>query len=150
VTSSQRNIPELLLGLGIMAVGVLLAVEAATIKVGPLYAKVGPGAFLWFSAALLLLCGAVVAFKATQNRPDSGNELRGPLIILAGLAASVFLLEPIGFIPTATLIFTATANGLGSHRILRDLAIGLVISIIAYVVFGLGLGLRLPLGNLFT
>ena len=150
MTSSQRNIPELLLGLGIMAVGVLLAVEAATIKVGPLYAKVGPGAFLWFSAALLLLCGAVVAYKATQNPPDSGNELRGPLTILAGLAASVFLFEPIGFIPTATLIFATTANGLGSNRILRDLAIGLVISIIAYVVFGLGLGLRLPLGSLFT
>jgi putative tricarboxylic transport membrane protein len=150
VTSTKRNIPELLLGFGIMALGVLLAYEAATIKVGPLYAKVGPGAFLWFSSALLLACGAVVAFKALKNPPDTGNELRGPLTILAGLAASVFLFEPLGFIPTATVIFATTANGLGSNRVLRDIGIGIVVAVIAYVVFGLGLGLRLPVGNLFT
>jgi putative tricarboxylic transport membrane protein len=150
VTSSQRNYPELLLGLGIIALGILLAYEAATIKVGPLYAKVGPGAFLWFSSVLLLLCGAVVSYKSLKNPADTGNELRGPLTILAGLAASVFLFEPLGFIPTATLIFATTANGLGSNRILRDIAIGIVIAAIAYVVFGLGLGLRLPVGYMFA
>lgn len=138
------------MGLGIMALGGVLVREAMLIKVAAHNAKMGPASFLWFCAAMLLLCGGIVAYKGFKSPPDTGNEMRGPLIILAGLAASVFLLEPIGFIPTAAIIFATSANGLGSNRIVRDLCIGIIISVVAYVVFGLGLGLRLPLGSLFT
>lgn len=142
--------PELLTGLGIIGVGCIVGLEAATIKVGPLYAKIGPGAFLWFAAGLLVLCGGIVAYRSFGNPPDSGNELSGPGIILAGLAASVYLMEPLGFIPVATLIFVATAKGMGSSTWKRDLLTGLVLSTVAFVVFAWGLGLRLPLGELFS
>ncbi len=138
------------MGLGVVAIGLVIGWEAGTIQVGPLYSKVGPSAFLWFASGLLILCGAIVTFRALQNPPDIGNELRGPGIILAGLASSVFLIEPLGFIPAATIIFVATANGLGSRSWLRDLLIGAVLSAVAFVVFAWGLGLRLPMGTLFT
>lgn len=138
------------MGLGIIIIGLVIGYEAATIKVGPLYAKVGPAAFLWFSAALMVVCGAAVALRARTSPSSGTNELRPPLTILAGLAASIYTMEPIGFIPTATLIFTVTANGLGSRKTVRDVVIGLALSTIAYVVFAKGLGLRLPLGNLFS
>lgn len=150
MSTAKRNIPELLTGLGIIAVAAVIAFEAATIKVGPLYAKVGPSAFLWFSSGLLALCGAIVAYKSLTNPPDIGNELTGPAVILAGLAASVYLIEPLGFIPVATLIFVLTARGMGSSAWKRDLLIGVVLSAVAYVVFAWGLGLRLPIGELFT
>lgn len=150
MTSANRNVPEFLTGLGIICIGCVIGYEAATIKVGPLYAKVGPAAFLWFAAFLLALCGAIVAWRALRRPPDTGNELSGPLTILAGLAASVFLMEPLGFIPVATLIFLLTARGMGSRKLLRDAAVGLVLSVIAFVVFAWGLGLRLPLGSLFS
>jgi putative tricarboxylic transport membrane protein len=138
------------MGLGLIIVGLIIGYEAGTIKVGPLYAKVGPSAFLWFAAGLLVLCGAVVAYKSTHSAKDSTRELRPPLTILAGLAASIYTMEPAGFIPTAVLIFATTANGLGSRKVLRDLVIGLILAIAAYVVFVKGLGLRLPVGYLFT
>jgi putative tricarboxylic transport membrane protein len=150
VTTQQRNGPELLLGLGIMTIGLVIAWQAATIKVGPLYAKVGPAAFLWLSSGLLCLCGAIVAYKALTSSPETGNELRGPLIILAGLVASAFMMDVVGFVPTATVIFVTTANGLGSHKFTRDVLIGVALAIGAYLIFGLGLGLRLPIGSLFT
>ncbi|NMD08218.1 MAG: tripartite tricarboxylate transporter TctB family protein [Phyllobacteriaceae bacterium] len=150
MSAAKRNIPELLTGLGIIAVAAVIALEAATIKVGPLYAKVGPSAFLWFSSGLLALCGAIVALKSLTNPPDSGNELVGPAVILTGLAASVFLIEPLGFIPVATLIFVLTARGMGSSAWKRDLLIGIALSCVAYVVFTWGLGLRLPIGELFS
>ena len=152
MNQTQRNWPELLLGLGIIAVGVVIAIEAATIRVGPLYAKVGPGAFLWLAAGLLILCGGIVANRSTKAAETNAvvTELRGPATILAGLAASVVLLEPLGFIPTATLIFATTANGLGSAKTVRDLLIGVIISAIAFAVFKWGLGLRLPVGFLFS
>lgn len=146
----RRNLPELLTGLGIIVVGIIVAIEAATIKVGPLYAKVGPAAFLWFAAGLLAVCGGVVAYRSLNNPPDTGNELTGPAIILAGLAASTFLMEPVGFMPTATLIFVLTARGMGSTAWKRDMLIGIVLSAVAFVVFGWGLGLRLPAGAIFN
>jgi putative tricarboxylic transport membrane protein len=138
------------MGLGIILIGLTIGYEAGTIKVGPLYAKVGPAAFLWFASALLVACGAAVAYRSTTMPPDGARELRPPLTILAGLAASIFTMQPFGFIPTATLIFVVTANGLGSRKTLRDVIIGIILSCAAYIVFAKGLGLRLPLGNLFS
>ena len=150
MTPAHRNWPEALAGLGLVVAGLVIAYEAMTLKVGPLYAKVGPAAFLWFSAALLCLCGAIVAYKGFAEAPVSGIEISKPLTILAGLALSVVLMEPLGFIPAATVIFVLTARGMGSERLLRDAIFGVLLSATAYIVFGVGLGLRLPLGSLFT
>lgn len=138
------------MGLGLIIVGLIIGYEAGTIKVGPLYAKVGPSAFLWFAAGLLVLCGAIVAYKSSNNAKESTSEICPPLTILAGLAASIYTMEPAGFIPTAVLIFATTANGLGSRKLLRDLIIGLILAITAHIVFAKGLGLRLPVGYLFS
>ncbi len=138
------------MGLGLILIGIIIGYEAATIKVGPLYAKVGPAAFLWFSALLLVVCGAVVAYLSRASAPNTTSELRPPLTILAGLAASVYSMEPLGFVPTATMIFAVTAFGLGSRKFGRDIIIGLLLAVFAYLVFAKGLGLRLPTGDLFT
>ena len=150
MTSSSRNWPELLLGLGIIALGLVIAREALGISVSPIYAKVGPAAFLWFAAGLLGLCGALVAWHGHASAPAVGHELYGPAVIMAGLLLSVFTLEPLGFIPAAAVLFLLTAHGLGSRSWLRDLLIGVALSAVAYVLFSKGLGLRLPAGALFT
>lgn len=138
------------MGLGLILIGVVIGYEAATIKVGPLYAKVGPAAFLWFSGLLLVVCGIVVALRSRASQPVSTNELRPPLTILAGLAASIYTMESLGFIPTATMIFVVTAFGLGSQKTWRDIMIGLLLAVFAYLVFAKGLGLRLPTGDLWS
>jgi putative tricarboxylic transport membrane protein len=148
--NQTRNTAELVTGLGIIALGVVLAVQASTIKVAPLYAKVGPAAFMWASSLLLIVCGSVVSWKAFSAPPDEGNEWSGPLTILAGLLASIFLMVPLGFVPAATFIFVLTARGLGSHQWLRDVLIGLVMTTVAFLIFSKGLGLRLPAGFLFS
>jgi putative tricarboxylic transport membrane protein len=148
VTQRRFNLPELLMGIGIIAVGLLMAFEAASIRVIPLYAKVGPAAFLWVAAGLLMFCGALVGWHASRSPETEQNEMRGPIVIMAALAASPFLMEPLGFILTAVGIFTSTAYGLGSRSFLRDLAIAAILSVVAYFVFTKGLGLRLPQGLL--
>lgn len=150
MTFTGRNWPELLLGLGIIVLGLVLAREAMGITVSPIYAKVGPAAFLWFTAGLLALCGGLVAWHGQASPPAEGHELYGPAVIMAGLLLSVFTLEPLGFIATAAVLFVLTAHGLGSRRWLRDLLIGAILSAVAYFLFSRGLGLRLPAGTLFT
>lgn len=150
MTTTKHHWPELLLGLGIMCVGLVLGYEAATIKVGPLYAKVGPSVFLWLVAGLLVVCGAIVTYRSRSLADATRtSELRGPIFIMAALGLSVILMDVAGFVPTAVMIFTLTAKGLGSNKWLRDLLIGLTLSGAAFAVFTMGLGLRLPVGVLF-
>lgn len=136
------------MGLGIVACGIVIGWQASGIKVAPIYAKVGPAAFLWMAAALLVLCGGAVAWRARTVPVQEESELAGPLTMLAGLGLSVVLFERIGFILCGTLLFALTARGLGSRRTLRDGVIGLALCIAAYIVFAKALGLRLPTGGL--
>ncbi len=66
------------MGLGIIAIGLVIGFEAATIKVGPLYAKVGPASFLWFAGGLLILCGVVVAVKSRNAIANSNTGTARP------------------------------------------------------------------------
>lgn len=137
------------MGLGLLAAGLVITVQAAGVNVSPLYAKVGPAAFLWLAGGLLIACGATVAYNAPRVE-ETINEWQGPTITLAGLVAFTLLIEPIGFIAAGTLLFVITAKGLGSRRLIRDFVIGLVVCSAAYALFAIGLGLRLPLGTAFS
>lgn len=137
------------MGLGIVACGLVIGWQASGIRVAPIYAKVGPAAFLWFAALLLILCGAIVSWRARTAPTEEAAELAGPLTILGGLFGCIMTLELAGFIPAATLLFVMTARGLGSRRLLRDLLTGLAVTAVAYLVFAKGLGLRLPTGIAF-
>ncbi|MGP6174201.1 tripartite tricarboxylate transporter TctB family protein [Corynebacterium sp. A21] len=59
-----------------------------------------------------------------------------------------FILEPVGWIIAAALLFCAIALTLGAKRPFFNLAVGLVVSSAIQVAFSLGLGLSLPAGIL--
>ena len=147
-----RNIPELLLGFGIIVLGLVIAFQAFTMKAGPAYANVGPAAFPWLVAALMILCGGLLAWGAQASvNPDAETaELSGPVAIVGGLFLQVILFERVGFIITASLLFFLTAYGFGSAKYLRDGIAAITLAVLAYVVFRFGLGLSLPAGNWFT
>jgi putative tricarboxylic transport membrane protein len=147
VTGQNRNWPELLLGVGIIFAGGIIGWQAAIMKIAPIHLKSGPVAFLWIAAALLCACGLVVAWRAFSRPSDQGFELRGPLEILAALALSAALINRMGFIPVAILVFALTSHALGSERFMRDIVVGAVLSVFTYLIFAMGLGLRLPLGE---
>jgi putative tricarboxylic transport membrane protein len=152
VTLDKHSLPEFLLGLGLIAIAAVIGIEANSIRVAPIYAKVGPAAFLWLAAIILALCGIVLARKALKAHRQEVPEIdnRGMLAIVTGLVLQVLLFERIGFIPTATLLFVLTAYGLGSRRLVRDIIIAVIIAVAAFLVFNSGLGLRLPTGTFFS
>ncbi|HEX9226083.1 MAG TPA: tripartite tricarboxylate transporter TctB family protein [Arthrobacter sp.] len=67
-------------------------------------------------------------------------------LMLAGVVAFVALLEPLGWIISATMLFWVVAYALGSHRRFFDVGVGLLFSSIIQLAFGAGLGLSLPSG----
>ena len=67
-------------------------------------------------------------------------------LLLAGVVAFVALLEPLGWIISATMLFWVVAYALGSRRRFFDIGVGLLFSSIIQLAFGAGLGLSLPSG----
>lgn len=67
-------------------------------------------------------------------------------LMLAAVVAFVLLLNPLGWIISAALLFWVVANALGSRRHVFDIGVGLLFSSITQLAFGAGLGLSLPSG----
>lgn len=67
-------------------------------------------------------------------------------LMLAGVVAFVVLLEPLGWIISATMLFWIVAYALGSRRRFFDIGVGLLFSSIIQLAFGAGLSLSLPSG----
>jgi putative tricarboxylic transport membrane protein len=67
-------------------------------------------------------------------------------VLFAGVVAFVALLEPLGWIISATMLFWIVAYALGSHRRFFDIVVGLLFSSLIQLAFGAGLGLSLPSG----
>lgn len=66
----------------------------------------------------------------------------------AGFLAFALLIEPLGWILAAAILFWAVAHAVGSRRPLFDISVALVLSSIIQLAFGAGLGLNLPAGVL--
>jgi putative tricarboxylic transport membrane protein len=151
---------EILLGLGIAALGVFIAVETSTIEVSPAYAKIGPQAIPYIVAGGLILFGLLFAAAAARRRApvphpapasrglEKRDDWRALAAISVGLAAQMLLLQGAGFVIAAAVLFFCVAFGFGSRRYGRDAAIAIVLALIVHVGFTRGLDLQLPAGVL--
>ncbi|MCI9887011.1 tripartite tricarboxylate transporter TctB family protein [Micrococcales bacterium 31B] len=67
-------------------------------------------------------------------------------LVVAGLAAFAALLNVLGFVLAAAGLFWLVCFAFGSKRPIFDIAVGVIVSSILQLAFGLGLGLALPAG----
>ena len=83
---------------------------------------------------------------------EAGTRARLDVKALAWLvgsfAAFALLLEILGWVIAAGLLFWCIARAFGSRRHLLDLVVGLTVSSVAYIAFDMLLGLSLPSGIL--
>jgi len=151
-TGRSLRIGEAVLGGGVLALGLFVAVETSMLEVAPTHATVGPRLFPFLVAAGLIVVGALVLREAFFGHVahERGFELDWPPVALvsAGLIAQLLLLESLGWILATTLLFVAVARAFGSRRLLLDAVIGVVLASLAFGVFNYGLGLSLPKGTL--
>ena len=153
-------IADVLVGLGVAALGVFIAVETSKFQVSPLYAKVGPQVIPYIIAAGLILFGLLFAASAARPRAamptPSGEATEGTggsdwlalVVISIGLVAQMLLLEWAGFVIASAVLYFCVAFGFGSRRYLRDGVIAVLLAVVVYVGFTRGLDLQLPAGLL--
>ncbi|MEY4414467.1 MAG: hypothetical protein RIQ53_1760 [Pseudomonadota bacterium] len=134
--------------------GLFIGIETlTTIPAGPAYAAVGPRVFPGLIAGGLCAVGLLIGARAWRGeRPAADDERphdwRAVGWIAAALAAQILLLDWLGWLPCAALVFTGVARAFGSRRWRRDALIGLALGAGTLALFNVGLGLELPLGRL--
>jgi putative tricarboxylic transport membrane protein len=167
----RRAAAEIILGLGIAALGAFILYEAQTIHVIPIYAKVGPKDIPILVGAILALLGLALAWQGWRAKqapqldpptvmdapgskldtPGTGGDVTDwiPVVAIAvGLVQQILLFELLGFVPTAAILFFCVSFGFGSRKYLRDVIIAIALAVVAYVGFVHALGLHLPAGIL--
>jgi putative tricarboxylic transport membrane protein len=150
-------IPELVIGLGVVAIGAVVLVDTWNAPAAPSYAQVGPAAFPYGIGALVVLLGGLLCLTALKSGSwrDPGEEAglgnphwRGLAWVVLGLVLNLALIGWLGFVLASTLLFACVARGFSSTRPLRDLAIGFVLALLAYLGFAKVLAIKLGEGLL--
>ena len=149
-TERSLRLGEGVLGAGVLALGLFIAVETARFEVGPSHAAVGPRLFPFLIATGLIVVSLALLRQAFFGHiaHEGGFELDWLAVALvsSGLIVQMLLLDLLGWIIATTLLFIAVARAFRSRRLALDAAIGLVLTALAFVVFTAGLGLNLPTG----
>ena len=110
---------------------------------------VGPTAMPYVIAtgmALLALGNFWLAWRGDFPERESFDP-KAIILILGGLAALIAIIGlGGGFIPATAVLFAATATAFGRRAIHIDLAIGLVLAVVVFLLFDKLLTLSLPAG----
>ena len=143
----------LLIGLGLIAIAAVIAVDVSGMRVPPVHAKVGPRVFPYLVSCGLAVAGAVIGMAVVARnlrvRGDAADRLGGGRDRRAGLIAAhepaqarwASSRQPLSSScaspsPSAAAAFCATV------------IVALVLALTAYLAFTRLLGLQLPPGIL--
>lgn len=118
----------------------------------------GPTFFPWILAVSGYFLAALLALQYLRHPefPEELSDKTYPMFsdwnalawCVGGFLAFALLLQPLGWILAAALLFWCVARGIGSRRPLFDIGLSLVVSSAIYLAFAVGLGLPLPSGLL--
>lgn len=147
---------EIALSLGVLALGAGAAWVTARLPGEGGYAGIGPNFIPAVVAGGLLATGAWLLWEAlsggwrNRGQPEEGAQHAfhaGAFgWISAGLFAHMALIGWAGFVLAGAVLFACVARGFASRRPVRDLAIGLALSLAIFAFFVKLLNVNLPAG----
>lgn len=149
---SRLAMPELLIGIGLLACAAAVAWQTLAIPVSPLYSKVGPTVFPYITMtgmivlSLLLILAAVRGGWQPQEEKETPTDWKAMGIVVAGLVANLVLIQPLGFTAASVIMFVLVCYGFGSKHTLRDALTGLILALAAYFGFARALGVNIGAG----
>ncbi|MFH5923205.1 tripartite tricarboxylate transporter TctB family protein [Roseomonas xinghualingensis] len=158
-TSPQGGTPRADLGAGIFVVllGLLTLYAAWAVPDSPLYAQVGAKAVPYLVGAVMVALGMGLSAVALRGgwRQENEEAMNAPPtnwralgLLAAGLLAQLALIQWLGFVIAATIQYVLVCAAFGSRRPLRDLLIGILVTLGAYLGFSQLLGVNIGAGVL--
>ena len=153
---SLINPGELLVSIGLAALGIFVVAGTQDIASVGGYSQVGPRVFPYIIGAGLILFGGMLCWQAVnggwRNVPAEETPHEGDWVEFAQLRAAIILhmasIGSAGFVLASTFLFALIARAFGSRRPFRNVVVGFLLSVAAFFIFTRGLGLNLPSGLL--
>ncbi|MDB5369508.1 MAG: tripartite tricarboxylate transporter TctB family protein [Roseomonas sp.] len=149
--------PDRAVATAVLLLGLLCLWQATIIPATPLYAQVGPKFVPYLVGAMVSAIGIGLVLAALRGgwsaqmeevRDAPPTNWRALGLVGAGLVANLALIDWLGFVFAATVQFVLVAAGFGSRRPGRDLLIGLVVTLGAFLAFDKLLGVNIGGGIL--
>lgn len=153
----RRIVPaQLAIGAGLIVISAVLAFGAFRFPAEMGFVILGAHVYPYAVAAFLGVVGLLLSYQAVtggfRELADHSDETAkalpggklGATWVTAGLVGVALLINLIGFVLAAALLFACSARGFGSRHPLRDLAIGIALTLPIYWLFNAGLGVSLP------
>jgi putative tricarboxylic transport membrane protein len=147
-----------LIAVGLLALGLVILVDALRVGRGTGFRPIGPG-FMPTIVAVGLVLLAISLIVRTTLRPDAdlaehaaeqAASTSWPTVglVMAALVGYALLLGPLGYILATAALVPVAARILGSRAIIRDAIVGVGMSVAIWLAFTEFLGVRLPAGIL--
>jgi putative tricarboxylic transport membrane protein len=154
MSGTRAVIPaQLAVGIGLIALSVVLAIGAWRFPPEMGFVILAAYVYPYAVAVFLGAVGLLLSYQACtggfreldndQTNTVAGGKA-GAAWVSAGLIGVALLINVIGFVLSAGLLFACSARGFGSRHPLRDLAIGMALTLPIYWLFNAGLGVALP------
>ena len=155
------KLPQTLVGIGALLLGIGLAVGATQIRSEAGYSGVGPNFLPGLVGAVLMVCGVLLIREARsggyRNMEEPSGASSGDWIgfawVSVGILANAALITTIGFILSCALCFVLAVRGfksaqgqldLSPRALLVDALIGMAIAAPVYWMFTQLLAISLP------
>lgn len=148
------------------AAGVFMLIGQFTMDVPDNADNPGPQFFPWLIITALFVLAVVLTVEivrkpempelAPATTPEDLKERawytdwRALTWALSGLVLFTALIEPVGWILAAGLLFVMIARSVGSRKLVLDILIGLFMSSAVYLIFAVLLSVDLPAGLVFS
>ncbi|MEU6727774.1 tripartite tricarboxylate transporter TctB family protein [Nonomuraea wenchangensis] len=150
----ELGLALVVLGLGVFVIAGTLDVSAAASRLGP-----GPRFFPVLVGGAMVVIGlfyVLDVLRGGHGDPEESEDvdaaapadLRGMLLVSGIFLAFAALLDLLGWIIGASLLFFGLSVALGAEHKARAAVVAVVMGVLTYVLFVKGLGVRLPDGPL--
>jgi putative tricarboxylic transport membrane protein len=154
----DRDMAQLGLAALLVVVGAYTLYDATTLQVG-FGDPVGPRLFPYVIGAVTVVLGLLLVVATLRGDVPEGEggedvDLRQPadwvtvLKLVGVLLFTVLTISFLGWAVSGALLFVGAAWSLGSRTLVRDVIVGLVMSVSSWYFFHEGLGVILPAGIL--
>lgn len=128
-------------------VGIVLAVNASSLpSVQAPADPIGTRPVPFIVAGLLLTCAEVEGGEDVDLSHPTDWKTVG--LLLLAFVANILLIERVGFVISGTVLFWGSVIALGGRHYVRDAVISVIVTVLAFYGFYVGLGIKLPPGIL--
>ena len=139
--------------------GAWVLVDAVGLEDGFADQPVQPYALPYVVGAVLVLLGVLLAVATARgDLPESdegedidltqGTDLKTVGLLAAVLVVNLALINFLGWAITGALLFVGATYALGSRTLVRDICVGVALSVGSWYAFYVGLGVPIPAGIL--